>query len=192
MIQVLHKLGLVLCVMGLSGCSQLHVASDHGYRLSQQQLLPLSDRWRLKGRMGVISPQESFSASVNWSHEPALETIELSGPLGQGAVKIILGQHKVSIDDGHQLQDYTGHPEDVFSHYYGVDLPVESYTYWLSGQPDPRYIFIEKEHGFQQNGWDVEYQGMQQVGERLLPKKLRIKNQNVKVKFFIDQWIVTQ
>jgi outer membrane lipoprotein LolB len=57
------------------------------------------------------------------------------------------------------------------------------------GLPMPGQAFDEVLRGFRQAGWLVDYQQMQSVGGKTMPRKVTVKNDQVKLKLFIDQWI---
>jgi outer membrane lipoprotein LolB len=59
------------------------------------------------------------------------------------------------------------------------------------GMPEPISKFEEIGNGFVQDGWLVEYQQMQVVSKELLPRKITVKNDKVKLKLVIDQWVIS-
>jgi outer membrane lipoprotein LolB len=58
------------------------------------------------------------------------------------------------------------------------------------GLPDKSQIANVSENGFEQEGWKNQYKTMQPVGNYVLPRNMTVTNEAVKLKLFIDQWIL--
>jgi outer membrane lipoprotein LolB len=67
-------------------------------------------------------------------------------------------------------------------------VPVTSLRYWVLGLPEPDLGFEETDKGFRQSGWTIAFQAMQRVGQLLLPRKMSVANDRVKLKLIINQW----
>ncbi len=171
-----------------SGCAQHHLYTDEAYRLSGQLKKNMPEQWKMQGRMGVVAEKDSFSAFVNWTHVRQQEQIELSGPLGQGGVMLILSHDVVVVNDGKHSRKYYQSPAQVFFNHFGVELPVDACVFWLYGIPQPDVAYSELSEGFGQHGWQVVYRQLQNVQGQLLPRKMTLKKGRISVKFLIDQW----
>ena len=44
--------------------------------------------WRLTGRVSAFNGEEGWHAGVNWQEDAGVFDLQLSGPLGQGAVQV--------------------------------------------------------------------------------------------------------
>lgn len=144
--------------------------------------------WSFDGRLAVSGANDSWSASINWLHDPAEELVKLSGPLGQGGAIILLRDTAVSIDRGNGTIESSDDPETFVSQQLGVYVPVRSLRFWVLGQPEPIVDSEPTANGFKQAGWTVEYKQMQTVGRELMPRKMAVMNPQVKLKLVIDEW----
>lgn len=183
--------GAVLWLLTLSACSiSPPVKIGGGYsRLALEHSLAQGP-WSLQGRMSLTGADDSWSADVFWQHEPELEQIRLSGPLGQGAVSIRLEDGFVAIARGDQAVETSDQPELFIRQQLGLNVPVQSLRYWVLGLPSPDQNFEDSLTGFSQGGWLIEYLQMQEVQGYSVPHKIFVKNPDVKLKLIIDQWTI--
>ncbi|WP_019866387.1 lipoprotein insertase outer membrane protein LolB [Methylovulum miyakonense] len=184
---IFSALSLVLL---LSACSSVDVAPDGTYsRSALQDLGPLAE-WSLDGRLALSGNKDSWSASMAWEHEGAQDQLKLSGPLGQGATVVRLNGDVVSIDRGGGNVQTSNQPEAFVNQQLGMSVPIKALSHWIVGLPEPGPAFVDIPSGFRQSGWMVEYKQMQQVDKRVLPRKMTIMNDRVKLKLIIEQWVV--
>lgn len=174
----------------LNGCSLFPSKPTEAYRLAKMQHLHNLEHWYLEGRLGLINPKDSISASLSWRHEQDADTLELVGPLAQGRVSISLSAGKVVIDDGDKPQEYHGDVDAVMFEQLGVDVPVAALKYWVLGTTDPRQAYSETANGFVQDGWVVSFAEMQSVDSEILPRKITAMKDRAKVKLVVDKWDV--
>lgn len=188
MIGVMGRFCFLLVGFFLSSCSSLEPAYDNSYQMAAQQSQALLAKWRIEGRLAVVSKDESWSASLIWDHELGNEQLSLSGPLGQSAVHLQLQNGWVILDRGNGTVERSNQPEQFLGKRLGLAVPMTALCYWLLGVPAPGQLYVIVSHGFKQAEWSVEYKQMQQVKEFLLPKRLSVTNGYVKLKLIIDQW----
>jgi len=72
----------------------------------------------------------------------------------------------------------------------GMFVPVHSLRYWVVGLPEPSNAFVETATGFMQAGWLIEYKQMQLVNDQSMPRNITVTNDQVRLKLFIDQWVL--
>jgi outer membrane lipoprotein LolB len=183
-------LGWWCFVLMLSACSIVPVEPDiHYSKIAREHLYQL-ERWSFEGRLALTGKNDSWSANINWGHRPDDEKIKLSGPLGQGATVIQLTGDLVTIDRGDDEVQSSTQPEEFINQQLGMFVPVRSLRYWVVGLPEPSSAFVETATGFTQGGWLIEYKQMQQVDDQSMPRKISVTNERVKLKLFIDQWVL--
>ena len=183
-------LGWWCLVLMLSACSTAPVEPEiHYSKIAREHLYKL-ERWTFDGRLALTGKNDSWSASINWGHRPDDEKIKLSGPLGQGATVIQLTGDLVTIDRGDDEVQSSTQPEEFINQQLGMFVPVRSLRYWVVGLPEPSSAFVETGTGFTQGGWLIEYKQMQQVDDQSMPRKISVTNERVKLKLFIDQWVL--
>ncbi|MDD1632994.1 MAG: lipoprotein insertase outer membrane protein LolB [Methylococcaceae bacterium] len=183
-------LGWWCMVLMLSACTIAPVEPEiHYSRIAREHLYQM-ERWSLEGRLALTGKNDSWQASINWGHRPDDEKIKLSGPLGQGATVIQLTGNLVTIDRGDDEVQSSTQPEEFINQQLGMFVPVRSLRYWVVGLPEPSSAFVETATGFTQGGWLIEYKQMQQVDDQSMPRKISVTNERVKLKLFIDQWVL--
>ena len=184
------QLSAAFAVLLLSGCiSAPHVpVSDGTYSKSAREHLYGVEKWHLEGRLAISAPKDSWSANIEWGHQPGRENIKLSGPLGQGAVLIELSGNVVKIDRGGGNVQTSSQPEQFINQQLGMFVPLQSLRFWAVGLPESGQDFQETADGFVQDGWLVAYKEMQKAGAEMMPHKLAVSDGQVKLKLIIDQW----
>ena len=177
-------------VLMLSACSTAPVEPEvHYSKIAREHLYKL-ERWSFDGRLALTGKNDSWSANINWGHQPDDEKIKLSGPLGQGATVIQLTGDAVTIDRGDGHAQSSTQPEEFINQQLGMFVPVHSLRYWVIGLPEPTSAFVETATGFKQAGWLIEYKQMQPVDDQSMPRKITVTNEQVKLKLIIDQWVL--
>jgi len=183
-------LSLFCLIVILTGCSTAPVVPGAQYSKTARAHLYKLERWSFSGRLALTGKNDSWSANINWVHTPYDERIKLSGPLGQGATVIQLTGNLVTIDRGDGKAQSSSQPEAFINQQLGMFVPVHSLRYWVVGLPEPSSAFVETATGFMQAGWLIEYKQMQLVNDQSMPRNITVTNERVKLKLFIDQWVL--
>ena len=152
------------------------------------------DEWFLDGRMSITGANESWSANIIWRHYIEIgeknDRIELLGPLGQKALLIQLTDKKVSIDRGKGDVLLSNNPSAFITQQLGVFVPIDYLRYWVVGLTSPKQESEAITNGFVQAGWRIEYQQLQNVHNHLMPRKIMITGEQVKLKLVVDEWVL--
>ncbi len=180
------SLGMILLVM--AACSTTQVEEGVKYSKSTRAHLYDLAAWSFSGRLGLTGKKEAWQANIAWSHELDNDEIKLSGPLGQGSTIVRLSRDDVVIDRGDGKVLSSRQPEEFINQQLGLIVPVRSLRYWVVGLPEPVSAFVATSDGFVQSGWLVEYKEEQAVNNELLPRRITVSNERVKLKLIIDQW----
>ena len=186
--QLAKQLGTVFVVLMLSACASVSTMPDGFYSQVARAHLYDIQGWRLEGRLAITAPNDSWSANIEWNHQPDVEKIKLSGPLGQGTVVIELAGNVVKIDRGGGNVQTSNQPEQFINQQLGMFVPLQSLRFWAVGLPESGQAFQETADGFVQDGWLVAYKGMQNSGAEAMPHKMAVTNERMKLKLIIDQW----
>ncbi len=177
------------CLLSLlSACSVAPVEPGMRYSRAAMDHLYDVEHWSFDGRLALTGQSENWSASISWEHSPEAEKIKLSGPLGQGAVVISLTGNRVTIDRGGDDVQTSTQPEEFINQQLGMFVPVQSLRYWVVGLPEPSSAYKDTDAGFNQDGWLNEYKQMQAVNDGVMPQKMTVMNDRVKLKLVIDHW----
>jgi len=153
------------------------------------------DAWRLKGRIAISTDSENWTASVYWQQQDSAYQLRLNMPLGQGAL-LLEGDEKGVIMRTADKKTYKAANADaLMSDVLKLDLPVTNLRFWIRGLPAPhsapdRYLLNDKKQlrHLQQEGWFITYLHYVNVEGIVLPKKMFLENQSIKVKIAILEW----
>ncbi len=187
----MYRFVALILVLLLQACAEAPIFSGQEiYDVAAHKALSEIRQWHFEGRMAITSAEDSWSANVEWRHDPEHDTINLSGPLGQGTLLIKLDGSHVSIDDGDGNVEQSDDADSFVMQKLGVFVPVRALVYWVIGLPDPDRSVSELKRGFEQDGWRIDYKEWQSINNQQLPRKLDIQNKRVKLKLVFDQWKV--
>ena len=179
---------LLMLTALLVSCADAPVKPTSPFQLSGRDYLYAKASWSFAGRMAVSDNNDSFSASIAWEHRGRQDKLELAGLFGQGRTLIELTDNGVVIDNGDERLQYSGNADEVISRKVGVDIPVSALKYWVLGLVEPEADYNELGNGFVQSGWNVMYLQMQAVGGDDMPRKIRVEQDDVKLKLIINNW----
>ncbi len=184
--------GAVLITLSclLISCAELPVQSTRPFDLTGRYYLYDKSEWSFSGRMAFSDKNNSISAAIDWKHQGEQDQLELSGPFGQGRTLIQLFGDKVVVDYGNEQRKYFGNVDELVARHVGISIPVSALKYWVLGLVEPDIEYDMFENGFLQAGWRVNYQQMQtqNVGQVDMPKKIRVEQNEVKLKLIINEW----
>ena len=173
----------------LSACAVVSVEREVRYSRAAMLHLYELEHWSFEGRLALTGQSDTWSANISWEHSPDAEKIKFSGPLGQGGVFILLTGGVVTIDRGRGDVQSSAQPEKFINQQLGMSVPVLSLRYWVVGLPEPTLVYKDTDVGFNQSGWLSEYKQMQLVSdEHVMPHKMTVMNNQVKLKLIIDRW----
>ena len=183
---------LLLLSLFLISCAEAPVKPEAGFKLEGRDYLYERSRWIFWGRLVLSDEDSSMTASIRWVHKDKRDDIELSGPFGQGRTIITITDNSIVIDDGdNRPVQYSGAVDELVSTHLGIKIPVMALKYWVIGLLEPDVKYKSFDGGFSQAGWRVKYQQMQQEGQDLLPKKMRLEQGGVKLKLIVSRWNVS-
>lgn len=187
--QLIRQLGTLVFVLMLSACVSINAPEpDNSYTKTTRAHLYEMQRWHLEGRLGIFAPKDSWSANIDWQHQPNADRIKLSGPLGQGAISITLIDERVAIDRGDGHAQTSSNPEQFINQQLGIFVPLQSLRFWATGLPELGQLFQTTSDGFVQNKWLIAYKEMQKVSGESMPRKMTVSNDKIKLKLIVDQW----
>jgi outer membrane lipoprotein LolB len=171
---------------------------------------PAEGGFHLRGKMGVVQGEESFSARFLWQQQGGQFTMDLWGPLGQGRVSLIGNARRLELREGDGTLISRGTPEAVMIRHLGWSLPLSVLPQWVRGRPARGVPVKAQVHdeagrlaGFRQLDWQVEldrYRRVEQpqgaalaeVGsdgeEVFLPYRVTARRDAYRVRLAISEW----
>ena len=197
---LLTTLLLALCACeALPTQSPQTLATEQSWRARQQTLSALS-AWSLSGRIAIQTPAEGWHAALTWEQQGETYAIQLSSPLGQGALLLNGDPAHVTLRTS-AGEDSAQDPETLLERQLGWRLPVSGLRYWVLGLPDPNVPLEHQELDGQgrlthirQSGWDIEFRSYAAASRADLPDKLFLNNANaephLEVRMVVENWIL--
>lgn len=188
---------LVILAVMLPSCAVFKPVPEVIQSPKTRQQLAALEKWRMDGRVGVRSPDNSWQAGLIWHHERDFDRITISGPFGQGALKFTVGEKFVQVNSHDGAVQESEDPEQLMKAMTGIAVPVMALRYWLLGLP---YPLVESDSEYDgsgrllklnQLGWVARYQDYQTVQQWSVPKKLSLVNQETRLKLVVDEWQFT-
>jgi outer membrane lipoprotein LolB len=175
-------MAIMLCI---GGCATHQVDGKHEAVTDVSQLTA----WSAQGRMGITGVPQAGSASFNWQQHDDVSQINLHGPLGVGAISLLL-------DDGLHITLGNGTHYDADAALrelelrMGAAVPIKQLCYWLRGEPAPGdYQWMNDANKvLQQDGWRIEYNESTMVNALQLPKKITATHDEVRIRVVIEEW----
>jgi outer membrane lipoprotein LolB len=153
-----YLLPKLFLVAALAGCVNL---PRHG---------PTEGGFVLRGNLGVVQDEESFSARFYWRQNGPNFLIDLWGPLGQGRVALAGNDRRLELREGDGKVITEGAPDAVMRQHLGWSLPLSVLPEWVQGRPagnapvvDAIYDEAGRLTAFSQLDWRVELERYQRV-----------------------------
>lgn len=153
------------------------------------QQLQAADHWDLQGRAAGAVGAQGWQASLEWRQAGGSADVRLAGPLGAGAVALKVSPQGIELDPPAKTD-----PEAFLSERLGFTPPFDQLRFWLLGVPSPALPFELASNGdgraaqITQGGWNIEYGEYMRAGADLLPKRMVLRREGVRVRVAVDRW----
>ncbi len=195
--RLFKNFGLFCALSALVGCAALREpapkAVDWNARRAALQAL---DDWTVRGRIAVATAEDGWSGSLTWRQEDEDVDLSFRGPLGVGGVHIFGTSEHLEVETTRGEALTITDPEHELYREFGWTIPVYSMRYWMLGASDPRTHAEEvvDEQGLlkalTQGGWTVRYESYREFEGRLLPRKLVLQNDAVRIRLAVSNWTI--
>ena len=176
--------------LALAGCAAPPRAPEGGTRPDPAIL----NQWSASGRMAVAAGNDGGSGSFDWAQDGTTSRLDLRGPLGAGAVRLVVTPQTLSLADGSgRVLDADVARADLQAR-LGADLPWDHLRYWLIGLPAPGVEATVRDQDaapwrvIEQAGWRLAYDSFEVVGGLTLPRRLTAEREAVRVRVIVDAW----
>lgn len=155
--------------------------------------------WRIQGKLGIQTDTDSGSVAIDWQQQHDRYNIRVNAPFGQGSAHITGDlqwmtirqtgrQSAISAAPGQRLQQFL---QDTL----GWPLPIDDLRYWVRGMPNHNKVVdrpVYSEQGllimFQQADWSISVNRHRLMGRWLLPRRINIRRDEVKLTLAIREW----
>jgi outer membrane lipoprotein LolB len=183
---------LLACCAALAACVTTRPALAPAPWEQRLAELRHADAWQLDGRTAVAVGTQGWQASLNWRQRGAATELHLAGPLGVGALVLKATPEGLSLNGAPPSDAVLAQLQDRL----GFELPLDELRYWLLGIPDPGAAFVmarnaqDRAQQLQQAGWTVDYDRYLPVNGDLLPARVVLSREGVRVRIAVDHWAV--
>ena len=166
------------------------------------QALTALSAWQVKGKIAFLEAGNRNSANLAWQvdNNQKNQQLNLTSYLGINVLKLLSnnGLHTVVVEGTtYQSDDLT----NLIYSLTGLILPTDALQFWLKGlayqQSDviiynnitglPEILLSQ----YQQQTWQIKYQGYQQVEQFSLPTQININQGSLIIKIVINHWSVS-
>lgn len=176
--------------LALAGCAAPPRAPEGVTRPDPDVL----NQWSASGRMAIAAGADGGSGSFDWAQDGTTSRLDLRGPLGAGAVRLVVTPETLSLSDGSGRVLDAGVARADLQARLGADLPWGHLRYWLLGVPAPDVEATVRDQDtvpwrvIEQAGWRLAYDSFESVRGLNLPKRLTAERESVRVRVIVDAW----
>jgi outer membrane lipoprotein LolB len=152
--------------------------------------LQRAESWQLDGRAAVAFGTQGWQAALHWRQSGMFAEVNLSGPLGIGALVLKQGPDGLSLNGAPPSDAVLAQLQEKL----GFALPLDNLQYWLLGIPNPAAAYElsrneqDRAKMLNQAGWNIVYDRYMPVKGDLLPARLVLSRDDVRVRIVIDRW----
>ncbi len=200
---------LLLAMLLLSACSSKKLQQQTIVLNPSIERLNLLTEWKIKGRVSVKTPKESFISHIFWHQQKDQLTLRLYGDLGQTYAKITSkssGQNNPTATLEVQKKAYKGtSAEQLMLDVLGWQLPVRQMSQWIKGHPGNNFAqtnYTTYEDGtlaeLRYGDWLIHYKSYKknQYDKNnkkaliyRLPARLQLEHPELKIRLSVRQWL---
>lgn len=182
---------LLACCAALTACVTPRPASIPAPWEQRSAELARATAWQLDGRAAVAVGTQGWQASLTWRQRGAQAELHLAGPLGVGALVLEVTPEGLSLNGAPPGDSVLVQLRDKL----GFELPIDELRYWLLGIPSPEGGEFsltrnaeDRARQLIQEGWTVDYDRYLPIQGDLLPTRVVLSREGVRVRIAVDHW----
>ena len=182
----------ILATLLIAGCATPSRAPESAARPDPGLLR----EWSASGRLALSAGGEGGSGAFLWEQRDDVSQLDLRGPFGAGALRVLATPGSLSMADGagRSLDADTARAE--LRARLGADLPWNSLRYWMLGLPAPDQPAEVTDSAaapwrvIEQSGWRIGYDAFTTATGMALPQRFTATQGEVRVRVVVDAWSV--
>ena len=178
--------------MLLAGCAATPTGENTG-QYAGRSPAAISD-WQLTGRFSLTRQEQGWHAGLFWQEQGDQFQLKISGPLGQGALRLRGDASGVLLEQSNGQTLAARDAETLLFDATGWQLPVSGLRYWIRGLVVPASHALASRDAqgqltrLEQSGWVITYHRFELIDGVYWPVKLRLAREDISVRLVIDQW----
>ncbi|KPK37537.1 MAG: hypothetical protein AMJ69_11205 [Gammaproteobacteria bacterium SG8_47] len=191
---------LVLAAV-LTGCAvappaEVDPALSQQAWLQRQARLAAIDHWVVRGRVGIENGVEAWQVNLEWQQAHDAYLILLTGPLGQGSLRLTGNAGGVILSTGEGQVIRARDAEELLRQQTGMTLPLARLLYWVRGLPSPGTeveLTLDQEgrvENMADAGWDIAFETYTEVSGMSLPGRMSLTRDDLQVRMIVGEWRV--
>ena len=153
------------------------------------------DLWLLEGKLGYRDSRDGGSAWVNWRQSGTAFDVQLHGPFGSGATRILGDDNHAELQQSGEDTLTAESPAALTEQLFGWQWPVDQLQFWVRGIPSPHEPTVLRTHNaegtlaaLQQSNWQLEFTGYEQVGQWVLPSRIKGNSGEFSFTLIVKRW----
>lgn len=154
------------------------------------------EHWSASGRLALSAGGEGGSGAFVWEQRGDTSQLDLRGPFGTGALRILATPGSLSMADGTGRSLDAAHAREELQARLGMDLPWSGLRYWMLGLPAPDQpaevidAAAAPWRVIEQSGWRIGYDAFTTSTGLSLPQRFTATQGDVRVRVVVDAWSV--
>jgi outer membrane lipoprotein LolB len=182
----------ILAALALAGCA----APLRGPETAPRPDPGAIQHWSASGRLALSAGGEGGSGAFVWEQHEQTSQLDLRGPFGAGALRIVSTPDTLSMADGSGRGLDAGAAQAELQARLGADLPWLSLRYWMLGVPAPDLPAEVTDavtvpwRVIEQSGWRIGYDAFTTATGLSLPQRFTATRGDVRVRVVVDSWSV--
>lgn len=172
-------------------------APDEAARQLHRQQLERLQAWSLDGRVALRTPDDGWSASLQWSQWIDYMDFRLRGTFGIGTTRVRGNREWMIIENSRGEVWETANPEVELARQTGWRVPLAMLRWWMVGMPAPGEAAEERVVDgsghlvyLEQGGWQVHYEEYSEYEGLMLPGRITVENEEVRLRIRIRHWLL--
>ncbi|NVJ50012.1 MAG: outer membrane lipoprotein LolB [Gammaproteobacteria bacterium] len=187
-------IGLSL-IFSLSACSLFQTKNPVPQNLTVEQrsaYLERNTHWRMTGRIGIITADESNTANISWYRNGDTSELRIYGALGTTYARLTTTAGKATIELPDDKTYHGDNAELLLWQTTGWYIPVNALQRWILGiasnAPSVQYQEdgLVKQLSF--DSWQLQFQRYQSFSGLTMPKKMKATHPDITLKFSVREW----
>ncbi|MCH9696662.1 MAG: lipoprotein insertase outer membrane protein LolB [Gammaproteobacteria bacterium] len=154
--------------------------------------------WCINGRSVARYNDSGWQASLRWCVDNDKLTLDISGPININRVFIRYLKGELWLQVSSSEVTISRSPQQLLQSKLGFSVPLTSIRYWLLGIAEPSqtaHVRVGKDgynEQINQSGWSIDYSQYQAVNQFMLPRKIKINKDRIRLKIVVDEWEINR